>query len=83
MSTCENDSGIGDLVILESWIESIGVTRTTAWRWRQRGLFHVTNVFGRNYVSRTEIANFELRAKSGEFSKTTAIQSQKTLNSAH
>jgi hypothetical protein len=59
-----------DLVSYETWLASIDVAPTTGWRWRKRGLINPINIFGRLYLSRQSIADFERRAAAGEFSKT-------------
>jgi hypothetical protein len=56
-----------DLVAFEAWLSSINRTPVTGWRWRKRGLIRTTNILGRLYVSRKEIADFERRAAAGEF----------------
>jgi predicted site-specific integrase-resolvase len=59
-----------DMIALEKWLEEIGRTPTTAWRWRRKGFLHVINICGRLYVSREEVARFMTRAASGEFALT-------------
>lgn len=59
----------GNLVSYFVWLETLGKTRTTGWRWRKCGLIEVVNIFGKLYVTRDEIARFEQRAMSGEFHK--------------
>jgi hypothetical protein len=58
-----------DLVAYDSWLASIDRSLATGWRWRRRGLIQPIEIFGRLYVSRRAIADFELRASRGEFSK--------------
>ena len=60
----------GDLVAYDSWLASIDRSLTTGWRWQRLGLIRTVNILGRLYVSRRAIAEFELRASRGEFSKT-------------
>ena len=62
-------SPTSDLVALEAWLSSINRTSVTAWRWRKDGLIETINIYGRLYVSRKAIAEFERRAASGEFSR--------------
>jgi hypothetical protein len=57
------------LVSFERWLEEIGKTPATGWRWRKRGWIKTVNIAGRLYISREEIAEFERRASAGEFSK--------------
>ena len=60
---------MGNLVPFYSYLESIGKTRCTGWRYRKDGLFKTVNIFGKLYITHEEIARFERRALSGEFSK--------------
>ena len=57
------------LTSLTSWIASVGVTKTTAWRWRQKGWLRVTNIAGKLYMAAEDAAEFYRRAKAGEFSQ--------------
>ena len=52
------------------WIEERGLSRVTGWRWRKNGWIKTINISGRVYVSTEAIAEFEARAKRGEFAKT-------------
>ncbi|MGI8435343.1 MAG: hypothetical protein ACR2NX_00325 [Chthoniobacterales bacterium] len=62
----------------DDWLRDIGVARITGYRFRKRGVINnAVNIFGRLYVSREEIADFERRAKSGEFSHETSITKQR------
>lgn len=56
-----------NLVSFYDWLESLGRTRGTGWRWRKKGIIQAVNVFGKLYISRDEIARFESRAMAGEF----------------
>jgi hypothetical protein len=52
------------------WLEEIGKCRGTGHRWRQQfPWLRVINVFGRLYISREMIAEFERRAFSGELAR--------------
>lgn len=57
------------LVCFNKWLTDIGVTSTTGWRWRKRGIIQTTNIYGRLYVSESAIASFVAKAKAGEFAK--------------
>ncbi len=59
------------LVSFEKWLEGLNLTRTTGYRYRKSGLIKAVNIFGRLYVTRDEIAEFERRALAGEFDKQT------------
>jgi hypothetical protein len=55
---------------LAKFIEQIGITPCTAWRWRRLGLIKTVNLCGRHYILRSEIQRFNERAAAGEFQKT-------------
>jgi predicted site-specific integrase-resolvase len=55
------------LVSLNKWLSEIGVTSTTGWRWRKKGLLRTVNIYGRLYLSEETIADFLRRATAGEF----------------
>ena len=65
----QTQSYSSNLLSFESWLDEIGKTPATGWRWRQRGWIHTVNIAGRVYVHRDEIAEFERRAAAGEFSQ--------------
>jgi len=39
------------MVSLSWWLEQMGVTAITGWRWRKKGWLKVTNICGRLYLS--------------------------------
>ena len=43
---------------------------STLWRWRKAGMLNTINVYGRQYILRSEIARFNERAVTGEFART-------------
>jgi hypothetical protein len=57
------------IVLFGLFLESLGVTPPTGWRWRKRGRISTINIAGRVYVSRQAIVEFERRAAAGEFAK--------------
>lgn len=57
------------MLTLSRWLEQTGITAVTAWRFRNRGWLQTTNICGRVYLTDEAIANFERRAKAGEFAK--------------
>lgn len=66
----KHEEGVtGDLVSFDRWLESLGITRNTGWRWRKLGLISPINIFGRLYLPKSEIERFNRRAIAGEFSK--------------
>lgn len=60
---------IQGLVSLTSWLQQVGITACTAWRWRKKGWLKVTNICGRLYLSQADIKEFVERAQRGEFAK--------------
>jgi hypothetical protein len=58
------------IILFEKFLDSLGVTATTGWRWRRRNWIKTHNISGRVYTTRQDIADFERRVMSGEFSKT-------------
>jgi predicted site-specific integrase-resolvase len=63
----ENPSG---LVSLTSWTKHLGLSRTTIHRWRKKfGWFKCVNIYGKVYVCRESIEEFERRAIAGEFAR--------------
>src|SRR5437016_11504227 len=63
----ESESNCGNLVPFDDWLRSIGKGRVTGWNWRKSGTVKAINIFGRLYITRSEIARFEARASDGEF----------------
>lgn len=57
------------IVLFGLFLDSVGVTPPTGWRWRKLGWIKTLNIAGRVYVSREAVAEFERRAAAGEFAK--------------
>lgn len=57
------------LVRLSKFLASVGVSRTTGWRWVRAGALRIVNVYGVNYVTSEARAEFLARASAGEFSR--------------
>jgi hypothetical protein len=55
------------LISLNKWLQQLGVTSTTGWRWRKKGILRTINIYGRLYLSQEAIAEFLARAGNGEF----------------
>lgn len=55
------------LVSLNKWLCDLGVTSTTGWRWRKKGILQTINIYGRLYLSDEAIADFHRRAAAGDF----------------
>lgn len=56
-------------IALDLFIERIGITDTTAWRWRRDGVLKTENIYGRLYISAKELREFNRRVEAGEFAK--------------
>ena len=54
-------------IALDKWVEMVGITGVTAWRWRKRGIIQTTNIAGRQYVLPDDHAEFLRRATAGDF----------------
>jgi len=65
----ESKINASNLIPFEHWLEGIGKTAATGWRWRRKGWIETVNIAGRVYISRQEIERFEARAAAGEFSQ--------------
>jgi hypothetical protein len=46
------------MMSLDKFMEQTGVSPTTAWRWRKKGMLTTVNICGRHYILRSEIARF-------------------------
>jgi hypothetical protein len=57
------------VVSLSKWLEQVGVTSCTAWRWRKKGWLKTINIAGRQYLTQEAIGEFQRRAAAGEFSQ--------------
>jgi len=57
------------MMSLDMFTEQMGLSKTTIWRFRKRGMLTAVNICGRQYISRSEIARFNARATAGEFAK--------------
>lgn len=57
------------LIALRVWTRQLGISDVTAWRWSKAGYIHPLNIAGKLYLSADDLAQFEARAKAGEFSK--------------
>jgi hypothetical protein len=65
------------VVSLSKWLEQIGVTQCTAWRWRKKGWLKTINIAGRQYLTQEAIAEFQRRAVAGDFSQIHKTPSRK------
>ena len=65
------------VVSLTRWLEQVGVTPCTAWRWRKKGWLTTINIAGRRYLTQEAIDEFHRRASAGEFSQAPKVPSRK------
>ena len=61
------------VVSLHKWMEQVGVTACTAWRWRKKGWLTTVNIAGRQYLTASSIAEFNRRAIAGEFAQAPVV----------
>ena len=64
------------IISLNRWLQQVGVTPCTAWRWRKKGWLKTVNICGRQYLTQEAIAEFSERAKRGEFSQVPKVPSR-------
>lgn len=46
------------MISLCKWLEQVGVTPCTAWRWRKKGWLKTINIAGRQYLTQDAIDEF-------------------------
>ena len=57
------------MISLAHWLQKVGVTTCTAWRWRKKGWLKTINICGRQYLTQGAIEEFTRRAAAGEFAQ--------------
>jgi hypothetical protein len=62
------EDSMTNLFSFGQYLESVGVSPTTGWRWRALKRIETVNIDGRLYVTEDAIRKFEQRAAAGEFS---------------
>lgn len=62
-------AGMPGGMTFDRWLESVGRSRETGWRWRQAGMVMPVNIQGQWYITSDEDRRFWERAKAGEFAK--------------
>jgi len=67
----------GAIISLSQWLQRVGVTACTAWRWRKKGWLKTVNIAGRQYLTQEAIEEFHRRASAGEFSKVNKVPTRK------
>lgn len=68
-TTETQSSAAPGIIALSAWLKGLGRSDTTGWRWAQAGFIHPINICGRPYLTAEDIAQFQARAKAGEFAK--------------
>jgi predicted site-specific integrase-resolvase len=61
------------MMSLNKFLEQTGLSNTTVWRYRKQGMLNTVNIYGRQYILRSEIARFNARAAAGEFARTPRV----------
>jgi hypothetical protein len=72
-----NASSLRAVVSLSKWMEQVGVTACTAWRWRKKGWLTTVNIAGRQYLTQAAIDEFNHRAAAGEFAQAPKVPKRK------
>lgn len=57
------------MVAMNAWLDRLGRSGVTGWRWAKAGLIHPINIFGKLYLTAEDITQFEARAAKGEFAR--------------
>ena len=57
------------VVSLCRWLEQVGVTTCTVWRWRKKGWLRTIKIAGRQNLTQQAIDEFHRHACAGEFSQ--------------
>jgi hypothetical protein len=65
------------IVSLSRWLEQVGISTCTAWRWRRKGWLKTLNIAGRQYLTQEAIDEFCHRASAGEFSQVIKVPGPK------
>ena len=68
---------------LDRFIQKMGITDTTAWRWRKRGWLNTRNIAGRVYILPKDLREFNRRMEAGDFAKDHVAPNKNKLASEH
>jgi predicted site-specific integrase-resolvase len=74
----EKTNTVMAVISLSKWLEQIGVTPCTAWRWRKKGWLKTVNIAGRQYLTQEAIDEFHNRAVAGEFAQVHKVPAAKS-----
>jgi predicted site-specific integrase-resolvase len=80
-SLSTSTSSSATVVSLSKWLEQVGVTPITAWRWRKKGWLRTVNIAGRQYLTQEAIDEFHRRVVAGEFAQEHKTPSRKDRSS--
>ncbi len=72
-----------DWVALNTWLNRLGRSETTGYRWRKRGWLKTTIIAGKHYLSAQQQREFELRAAAGEFAKVASADVRHSDHPSH
>jgi hypothetical protein len=72
----QNGFEFGELTAFGKFLDSVGCSRTTGWRWRKFGWIETIPIAGRPFVRREAIDRFLARAQAGEFAKVPCRQTE-------
>src|ERR1019366_7186054 len=56
-------------IALDVFWSRMGITRSTVWTWRRKGMITTINICGKLYITAKEIVEFNRRAEAGEFAE--------------
>jgi predicted site-specific integrase-resolvase len=76
---CTNSNSASAVISLNRWLEQVGVTPITAWRWRRKGWLTTVNIAGRQYLTQEAIDEFHRRAVAGEFAQIHKVPARKEV----
>lgn len=62
---------------LDRFLETCGISDTTAWRWRGKGWLKTCNIAGRVYINPADLKEFNRRMCAGEFAKEHKVPKKK------
>ncbi len=54
---------------LNEWLDGMGLSAVSGWRWRKRGWLRTIRVGSRHFITPEALAEFQRRAAAGEFQK--------------
>jgi len=64
----QESNNVRPIESLTKFLDSIGRSRTTGYRWRQKGWLKCVTISGRPYVTAAAVAEFMKHVEAGDFS---------------